>query len=240
MAYKSYKSMSKTQSFIASFLCGKKKQPKVKKHDEIQQPNSLCTFHEFITSNINVETQTPANFDNTLKSSFSLPQLSNTCSSPTNRKSTIAVKKSSGGFFPQLNKQKYETIRSDWSTSSSNNWLNSFEFTGEPVMSNNTFSELFKSNKEPITWSKKYSQETPSNKFNDPFISSDEKKMPKIIPITPRQINRARPFVRNIQLKKEINKSNSMPAVAQEKSRLQLNLIVDVYEGESSNSLVNL
>ncbi|CAG9321526.1 unnamed protein product [Blepharisma stoltei] len=232
--------MSKSQSFITSLLCGKKKKSKSKKQDEIKPPNSMCTFQEFITSNLNAETQTPANFENSIKSSLSLPHLSNAPSSPINRKSSIVVKKVSGNFFPQLSKPKIETSRSDWSTASSHNWLNSLEFAGEPLMSNNTFSELFNSNKETITWSKKYSQETPSLKFNDPFVANSVTKMPRVIPITPRQVFRGRAFARNILAKPDMSKCSSAPVMLVEKSRLQLNLNVDVYEGESSNSLVNL
>lgn len=225
--------MSKSQSFISTLLCGKKKQSKPKSPESACTPSSILTFKEFINSNINAETQTPAHFDRSFKSSLSMPRLL-TEPSPTSHRSMIVVKKTSGRFLPQLPLPKNESSRSDWSTSSSqfNN-----EISAEPLMSSNTFSEFFK--KDTISWNAKYSQENPILKHTDPFVTTTDNKMPKIMPITPRNIIRNRIVAKNI-IPKPLISSNSCSILhtIREKSRLDLNS--DVFEGESSNSLVNL
>ncbi|CAG9320458.1 unnamed protein product [Blepharisma stoltei] len=248
--------MSSSPSCLSFILCKRNKKNPSKSYTGSNL--NISSFQEFISQKTNSSTQTPLSNDIGLKRGSSLTYIAAAVS--INHKSSIVVKKADK-FFPQHQaSEKLETAESDWSMSSFRNKISTGEAPPDSFLSSRSFSSIFNSKKEGISWNKNCSQANSSNILANPFVSNSTQNRPRIIAITPATCLRKRLFpsmLRNNQRKNDnIIAGSQRPdetiAEHQQESKVTTKIfsnkiglpiidpIMDNFEGESSNSLVNL
>ncbi|CAG9328182.1 unnamed protein product [Blepharisma stoltei] len=221
-------------SCFSILLCRRKKSKDESRKKQIREAKSIDTNSPRLSYHSKLNTfadQAPK-----LRLSFPRKDSFHSVSLAPHRSSIVV--KSSEKFLPLIQSQeRSETTNAEFTNHTDHHRLSTTELPIDALSYSQRPKNPLLSKLNSVTWSKRYSKENPLGNFNTPFTSNSVTHRPKIVPITPENILRRKIFPKIVN---ESFRKNTHPDNENSDKKFNFDTNIDEFDGESSNSLVNL
>ncbi|CAG9317403.1 unnamed protein product [Blepharisma stoltei] len=217
-------------SCFSFFLCRRKKSQDL----SYRKPSKKNKSIDQNTVKLHYDSKISTLMDQPPKLRASFPCLNSYHStSIASHRSSIAVK-NSAKFLPLIqSSERTETSNCEYTINTNSQRISTDSaINGVPLAQKSRAATL--ANINSVTWSKRYSNENPLTNYNSPFVSNSATHKPKIVPTTPEN------FLRRKLFPKISNNNDAQLFNQNSNKQFNFDMNIDEFDGESSNSLVNL